>query len=218
MFVLTRNPRAFASRIASTALSKMPSRSTNWSWRSRMPSRWTTQAKYGRRLEEVELLLHQDRVRAEEDELLPLDQLPRDHVHLGVHERLAAGDRDHRRAALLDRRERLRRPASACLRMCSGYWIFPQNEQARLHWKSGSSSTSSGNLSRRAELLLGEVPADRERSGEAGRSSGTHLLAADGTGSTPVVDRALLDLDRPERARARRRAAGRAARAPRRPR
>jgi hypothetical protein len=43
--------------------------------------------------------------------------------------------------------------ASACstgirfLRMWSGYWIFPQNEHARLHWKSGSSSTSSGNFS-----------------------------------------------------------------------
>ncbi len=34
-------------------------------------------------------------------------------------------------------------------RMWSGCWIFPQNEHARLHWYSGSSSTSSGNLERR---------------------------------------------------------------------
>src|SRR5438445_4195554 len=33
---------------------------------------------------------------------------------------------------------------------CSGCWILPQPEQARLHWNSGSSSTISGNLSRLA--------------------------------------------------------------------
>src|SRR5271156_1288852 len=31
---------------------------------------------------------------------------------------------------------------------CSGCWILPQPEQARLHWNSGSSSTISGNFSR----------------------------------------------------------------------
>ena len=30
---------------------------------------------------------------------------------------------------------------------CSGCWILPQPAQAKLHWNSGSSSTSSGNLS-----------------------------------------------------------------------
>src|SRR5439155_25724685 len=54
-----------------------------------------------RRLEVIELLLEQDRVRAEEDELLALEELLRDHVDLWVNERLAARDRDHRRAALL---------------------------------------------------------------------------------------------------------------------
>ena len=48
-------------------------------------------------------------------------------------------------------------------RMCSGYWIFPQNEHARLHWKSGSSSTSSGNLSLRLQPLAEQVAADGQR-------------------------------------------------------
>jgi hypothetical protein len=47
VLVLTRNPRRFASLMPATALSNVPSRSTNWSCRSRMPSRWTTQVKYG---------------------------------------------------------------------------------------------------------------------------------------------------------------------------
>ncbi len=41
-----------------------------------------------------------------------------------------------------------------CLRMCCGYWIFPQTAHARLHWKSGSSSTSSGNFSFRLSFCL----------------------------------------------------------------
>ena len=61
----------------------------------------------GARLEVLELLLEQERVRAQVDELLALDQLGGDHVDLGVDQRLAAGDRDHRRAALLDRSDRL---------------------------------------------------------------------------------------------------------------
>ncbi len=61
----------------------------------------------GRRLELVQLLGQQQRVGAEEDELLPLDQLGDDHVDLRVHQRLAAGDGDHRGAALLDGADRL---------------------------------------------------------------------------------------------------------------
>src|SRR5436190_2742284 len=58
-------------------------------------------------LEEVELLLHQERVRAQVDELLARDQLAGDLVDLGMDQRLAARDRDHWRAALLDRPDRL---------------------------------------------------------------------------------------------------------------
>ena len=47
VFVVTRKPRRLASRIAATALSKTPSRQTDSSWRSRRPSMWTAQAKYG---------------------------------------------------------------------------------------------------------------------------------------------------------------------------
>ena len=57
----------------------------------------------GARLEVVELALQQQRVGAEVDEALAFDELVGDHVDLGVDQRLAAGDRDHRRAALLDR-------------------------------------------------------------------------------------------------------------------
>src|SRR5919107_1515186 len=45
--------------------------------------------------------------------------------------------------------------------MCSGCWILPQNEQARLHWNSGSSSTSSGNFSRRRSFCLARYAAMR---------------------------------------------------------
>ncbi len=47
VFVVTRNPRALAARIAATALSNTPSRQTDASWRSRRPSMCTAQAKYG---------------------------------------------------------------------------------------------------------------------------------------------------------------------------
>ena len=107
VLVVTRKPAALAALIAATALSKTPSRSTDASWRSRSPSMWIAQEKYGLGLKLLELLLQQQRVRAQVDELLALDQLGRDHVDLGVDQRLAAGDRDHRRAALLDRADRL---------------------------------------------------------------------------------------------------------------
>ena len=45
VFVVTRKPAALAVRMADTALSNTPSRHTDASWRSRMPSRCTTQAK-----------------------------------------------------------------------------------------------------------------------------------------------------------------------------
>ena len=64
-------------------------------------------AEVRRRLELVQVLGHKHRVGAEEDELLPLDQLLDDDLDLRVHQRLAAGDRDHRRVGLLDRRDRL---------------------------------------------------------------------------------------------------------------
>jgi hypothetical protein len=60
-----------------------------------------------RRLEAVELALHQDRVRAQIYEPLARNQLAGDLVDLGMDEGLAAGDGDHRRSALLDRPDRL---------------------------------------------------------------------------------------------------------------
>ena len=107
VLVVTRKPAALAALIAATALSNTPSRQTDSSWRSRRPSMWTAQEKYGDGLKSVELLLQQQRVGAQVDELLARDQLAHDLVDLGVDQRLAAGDRDHRRAALLDRADRL---------------------------------------------------------------------------------------------------------------
>ena len=57
----------------------------------------------GAGLEFVELALQQDRVGAQVHESPARHQLAGDQVYLGVHERLAARDRDHRGAALLDR-------------------------------------------------------------------------------------------------------------------
>ena len=61
------------------------------------------------RLEQVELFLQQQRVGAEVDVLLPRDQPFDDFVDLRVQQRLAAGDANHRRAALVDRLEALLR-------------------------------------------------------------------------------------------------------------
>ena len=55
----------------------------------------------------MNLLLEQQRVGAQEDELLALDEFLDDLRHLLVDERLAAGDRDHRRPALFDRGDAL---------------------------------------------------------------------------------------------------------------
>ena len=56
----------------------------------------------GRRGEERELALEQQGVGAQIDELAPPHELVGDLVNLGVHQRLAAGDGHHGRAALLD--------------------------------------------------------------------------------------------------------------------
>ena len=47
VLVVTLKPLALAALMAATALSKMPSRLTDSSWRSRRPSMWTTQLKRG---------------------------------------------------------------------------------------------------------------------------------------------------------------------------
>src|SRR3546814_13958193 len=59
-------------------------------------------------LEEVDLLFQQEGVGAEVDEALALHQLPHDLRHLLVDQRLAAGDRDDGRAALLRRLDAFR--------------------------------------------------------------------------------------------------------------
>ena len=146
MFVFTRNPRSFASAIASTALSKMPSRSTNWSCRSRMPSRCTTHAKCGDGSNRSIFFFIR----------IAFEQRKTNFLRL-ISSRVmtsTSGCTSGSPPAI----DTIGAPdssiaSSACctgirfLRISFGYWIFPQNEHARLHWKSGSSSTSSGNLS-----------------------------------------------------------------------
>ena len=58
-------------------------------------------------LELVQVLGQQHRVGAEEDDLVEVEQPAHDLVDLRVHQRLAAGDRHHRRAALVDGVDRL---------------------------------------------------------------------------------------------------------------
>ena len=58
-------------------------------------------------LEQVELFFQQERVGAQVDVLLARDQSLDDLVDLGMHQRLAAGDGDHWRAALVDCAEAL---------------------------------------------------------------------------------------------------------------
>ena len=57
----------------------------------------------GRGLEQVQLLLEQQRVGAQRHELLARDDARDDFADLLVNERLAAGDGDDRRAAFVDR-------------------------------------------------------------------------------------------------------------------
>ena len=89
--------------MAATALSKTPSRSTAASWRSRRPSTWTTQEKYRDGVKRSMLALQQHGVGAQVDVDLAPHELGDHLVDVGVQQRLAAGDRHHRRAALLDR-------------------------------------------------------------------------------------------------------------------
>jgi len=60
-----------------------------------------------------------------------------------MQQRLAAGDGDHRRAALIDRGKTLF-GSERFLRMCGGYCTLPHPAQARLQRKSGSSISTRG--------------------------------------------------------------------------
>src|SRR4030095_13395093 len=61
----------------------------------------------GREQAGLELLLQEDGISAEVDVLLARDQRLDESADVGVHEGLAAGDRNDRRAALVHRREAL---------------------------------------------------------------------------------------------------------------
>ncbi len=104
---LTRKPWPRARRIAATARWKVPGWSTARSCCASRPSRCTEKVRYLRRLEQVQLLLQQQPVGAQVDELPAGDDAGDDPIDLLVQQRLAAGDRDNRRAAFVDRFEAL---------------------------------------------------------------------------------------------------------------
>ena len=99
---MTLKPLALAARMAATALSKVPSRLTDSSWRSRRPSMWTTQLNRGWGVNRSSLrsssraLVHRYTNRPRSRSALghPVD--------LGMQQGLAAGDGDHGRPGLLD--------------------------------------------------------------------------------------------------------------------
>ena len=108
-FVVTRKPRALSSRIAATASSNTPAWQTDASWLLAQAVDVDGEGEVGRRpeVEPVDPLAQQHGVRAQVDEALAGDERVDDLADLGVQERLAAGDRDHRGPALLDRPDRL---------------------------------------------------------------------------------------------------------------
>ena len=131
----------------------MPSRSTNSSWRSRIPSRWTTHAKYGDGSKWSIFFFIRIAFVHRKTNFLRLISSSAITCTSGCTsgsppaiDTIGAPDSSIAASAWST--------GIRFLRMCSGYWIFPQNEHARLHWKSGSSSTSSGNLSLRLTFCL----------------------------------------------------------------
>ena len=107
VLVFTLNPRSLASLIAATASSNTPSLQTDSSCRSRSPSMCTTQAKYGDGLNLSSFLGSSSALVHRKTNFFRLISSATMHVDLRVHQRLAAGDGHHRRAALLDRGQRL---------------------------------------------------------------------------------------------------------------
>ena len=91
-------PPATAALIPSIAMSYPPSRHTEKSWCSRCPSRCTENDRYLLGLEQMKLFFQKQRVRAQIDVLLARDQTGDDLVDPRMQQRLAAGNRDHRRA------------------------------------------------------------------------------------------------------------------------
>jgi hypothetical protein len=95
-------------------------------------------------LEQVQLFFQQQRVGAEIDIFLARDQAFNNLGDLRMHQRLAAGDRNHGRSALVDRLEAVFYGERSFFRMWAGYWILPHPAQARLQRNSGSSMSTSG--------------------------------------------------------------------------
>ena len=100
--MVTRKPLLRASLIAATALSNTPSWHTDSSWRSPVAVQMDRESQIGRGPVLIDVLGEQDGVGAQIDEFLARHDAGDDLRHLLVDQRLAAGNRDHRRAALVD--------------------------------------------------------------------------------------------------------------------
>ena len=97
----------FASLIAATARSNTPSWLTARSCISLIAVQMHIPREVRVGLEQIHLLLEQQRVRAQIDEFLARQDALDDLRHLLVQQRLAAGDRNHRSAAFVDRLQRI---------------------------------------------------------------------------------------------------------------
>jgi hypothetical protein len=104
-------------------------------------------------LEEMNLFFQQQGVGAEINIFLARDQAFHDLADLRVHERLAAGDGDHRCAAFVHGAETFFRVRSF-FKMWAGYWILPHPAQARLQRNRGSSMSTSGYCLRPASFCF----------------------------------------------------------------
>ena len=162
VFVVTRKPRALAARIACDRLVEDALALDRGvvALAQAVDVHGPGEVRAG--LEEVELALHQQRVRAQVDELacrLMSSSAIRwiSGWMSGSPPAIETIGAPHSSIAPTACSTGIRRRSS-----CSGCWILPQPEQARLHWNSGSSSTISGNFSRRGEALAGEVGADAD--------------------------------------------------------
>ena len=157
-FVVTRKPRAFAPPgwhppPCRTRLPRTPTRrGARADRRCAPPTRSTATARTGR------ALLHQQGVGAQVDELLALHQLLGDEVDLGVDERLAPGDRDHRRPALLDRGDRLL-DAHPLLEDAGRVLDLPAAGAGQVAGEQRLQLDHQGNRSRPLQPLAGQIPA-----------------------------------------------------------
>ncbi len=148
LLVVTRKPRCLASLMAATASSKVPSLATDSSCRSRMPSMCTAKVKYG---EGVNLSIFLRSSSALVHRKTYLRRSTSWRTISSICGCISGSPPAIETIGAPDSRTAPTAWATGirCFRTPAGCWILPQPSQARLQANSGSSSTISGNLSRR---------------------------------------------------------------------